>query len=248
MEAATFRYFLYGWLGAAVAAFAALLVVPAPYGRYSRPGWGPALNPRLSWLVMELPAVVVPAVLFCTSGRTADLTAAVFLGMWLLHYVQRVFVFPLLLPSASTPMPVAVSSMGFAFNAINGCLQGGWLYWVGPGYAAEWLRDPRFLVGSVLFFSGMAVNWHSDAILRKLRKSGRAGYTLPRGGLFRWVPSPNYLGEIVEWIGWAVATWSLAGASFAFWTAANLIPRAVWHRRWYRRQGLMASSVRRSGS
>jgi len=36
---------------------------------------------------------------------------------------------------------------------------------------------------------------------------------------------------MVEWTGWAIATWSLAGASFAFWTAANLIPRTVWHRK-----------------
>ena len=45
---------------------------------------------------------------------------------------------------------------------------------------------------------------------------------------------PNYLGEIIEWVGWAVATWSLAGLSFAVWTAANLIPRAWQHHRWYR--------------
>ena len=47
---------------------------------------------------------------------------------------------------------------------------------------------------------------------------------------------PNYLGEIVEWIGWAILTWSLAGASFAVWTAANLAPRALSNHRWYREQ------------
>ena len=46
-------------------------------------------------------------------------------------------------------------------------------------------------------------------------------------------PAPNYLGEIVEWTGWALATWSLAGLAFAVYTAANLAPRAVANHDWY---------------
>jgi steroid 5-alpha reductase family enzyme len=88
----------------------------------------------------------------------------------------------------------------------------------------------------LLFVCGFAVNKHSDWLLRKLRKPGESGYSIPRGGLFRWVSCPNYLGEIIEWIGWAVATWSLAGLSFAVWTAANLIPRAWQYHRWYRKE------------
>jgi hypothetical protein len=169
-----------------------------------------------------------PSSSFFTPEQTAELAALVFLGMWEIHYVQRTFVFPLLLSSSSTPMPVSIAAMAVVFNSVNGCLQGGRLYRVSPGYAAGWLRDPRFLLGTALFFSGMAVNWHSDAVLRKLRRPGESGYKAPRGGLLRWVSCPNYVGEIVEWIGWAVAAWSLAGASFAFWTAANLVPRAGW--------------------
>ncbi len=48
--------------------------------------------------------------------------------------------------------------------------------------------------------------------------------------MFRWVSSANYFGEFVEWIGFAVLTWSCAGAVFAWWTFANLAPRAnaIW--------------------
>jgi protein-S-isoprenylcysteine O-methyltransferase Ste14 len=52
--------------------------------------------------------------------------------------------------------------------------------------------------------------------------------------LFEWVSCPNYLGEIVAWAGWALATWSPAGLVFAVWTFANLAPRAWSHHRWYR--------------
>ena len=44
--------------------------------------------------------------------------------------------------------------------------------------------------------------------------------------MFRYVTSANYFGEIVEWIGFAVLTWSAAGAVFAIWTFTNLVPRA----------------------
>ena len=247
MEIAAFHRLVYAWFGAGLAVFIVLWFVPAPYGRHSRPGWGPTLSARLGWMVMEFPAAAVVATFFLTSGMTSVPAALVFFLMWEIHYVQRAFVFPFLLAPGATRMPVVIAALAFVFNLINGCLQGGWLYRVSPGYPATWLRDPRFLIGAALFFAGMAVNWHSDAVLRKLPRSGESGYKLPRGGLFRWISCPNYAGEMVEWIGWAVATWSLAGAAFAFWTAANLIPRAVWHHRWYRERGLTAQPASRAG-
>jgi protein-S-isoprenylcysteine O-methyltransferase Ste14 len=69
--------------------------------------------------------------------------------------------------------------------------------------------------------------------LARLRNAGE-GYQIPHGLGYRWVSCPNYLGEIIQWIGWAVATWSLAGWIFAIWTMANLVPRAIAHHRWYR--------------
>ena len=232
MEVAVFHALVYGWIAAGLATFIVLWFVPAPYGRHSRPGWGPTLDARLGWMLMELPAVAVVAAFFFTSGRRTEPAALVFFVMWEIHYVQRTLVFPSLLAPGSTPMPALIASLAVVFNLVNGCLQGGWLYRVCPAYPAGWLRDPRFLAGAALFFAGMAVNWHSDAVLRKLRRPGESVYKLPQGGLFRWVFCPNYVGEMVEWTGWAIATWSLAGASFALWTAANLIPRAVWHGRW----------------
>ena len=44
---------------------------------------------------------------------------------------------------------------------------------------------------------------------------------------------PNYFGELLEWVGWTIATWSFAGFAFALYTAANLLHRALDNHRWY---------------
>jgi protein-S-isoprenylcysteine O-methyltransferase Ste14 len=84
-----------------------------------------------------------------------------------------------------------------------------------------------------LFAGGLTLNARSDGTLRRLKRAGD-GYRIPQGGGFRYVSSPNYLGEMIEWTGWAIATWSLAGTAFALYTIANLGPRAVANHRWYR--------------
>ena len=101
-------------------------------------------------------------------------------------------------------------------------------------YDATWLADPRFLIGAAVFVAGSRINLQSDSILRKLRAPGQNGYAIPFGGLYRWVSSPNYLGEIIQWAGWALATWSTAGLAFLALTIANLAPRARSNQRWYR--------------
>ena len=85
----------------------------------------------------------------------------------------------------------------------------------------------------MVFFSGLYINRKADHMLKALRAPGDSGYKIPRGWLYERITSPNYLGEIIQWTGWAIATWSLGGVAFAIFTAANLVPRAIQHHRWY---------------
>ena len=56
----------------------------------------------------------------------------------------------------------------------------------------------------------------------------------------------DYLGEILEWAGWALATWSFAGSAFAVFTLANLLPRALANHGWFKTQFADYPSSRRA--
>jgi len=161
-------------------------------------------------------------------------TALVFLLMCMAHYVQRSFIYPFLRRGHGKRMPLYIVVSGCLFNSVNGYLNGRYLFEFSGGYPNEWLTNLRFLLGASLFTIGYIINRHADWILRGLRKPGESGYNIPYGGLYRWISCPNYLGELLIWIGWAVATWSFPGLAFAVWTAANLVPRAWSHHKWYR--------------
>jgi len=216
----------------AVATAVGLRFVTAPYGRFGRDGWGPTVPARLGWLVMESPAPLVFAGVYAAGAHRVELVPLVFLTLWQAHYLYRAFGYPFVNRSRAR-MPVSVMLMAIAFNVLNAWINARWVSELGS-YQASWLTDPRFLAGVVLFATGLAVNLSADRTLRGLRRPGESGYRIPYGGAYRWVSCPNYLGEIVEWFGWALATWSLPGLAFAVYTTANLAPRALDHHGWYR--------------
>lgn len=230
-----FPILLFCFSGIGVAIFVVLFFVPAPYGRHSRSGWGPRMNSRWGWLVMEAPAVLL-FLLFFIIGDRKTLVPCLFLFIWMSHYFHRAFIYPFTIRSQRS-MPLLVMFMALFFNVINSYLQARWIYTLAPAtsYTGEWITDFRFLVGIGFFYSGFIITKRADHFLRNLRKSGETGYGIPEIGLFRFVSCPNYLGEIVQWIGWALAVWSWPGLVFALWTAFNLVPRARSHHLWYKR-------------
>lgn len=218
------------------AVFITLFFVSAPYGRHSRRGWGPQFPNWLGWLLMESVSSIGMSVLFVTGAAPKTVTAVLFLLMWEAHYLHRAFIYPFLLRDGKKNMPMVVSLMGMIFNLGNIYLNGRYLFhFAGNRYGPEWLLEPRFLAGLALFTLGFGLNRWADQILRSLRQPGESGYQIPHGGLFRYISCPNYFGEIIEWSGWALATWSLPGLAFAVWTFANLAPRAWSHHCWYRK-------------
>jgi 3-oxo-5-alpha-steroid 4-dehydrogenase 1 len=212
----------------AIIVFIALHKITAGYGMMYTSRWGATVNNRLGWVLMEAPVFVAMLALWLCSDRQADTARVVIASLFMLHYLQRSFIFPLLIRGRGR-MPLAIIAMGVIFNIINAYMLGGWIFYLSPAdyYTLDWLTTPQFILGTIIFFAGMAINWHSDYIIRHLRRPGDTRHYIPRGGMFRFVTSANYLGEFTEWLGYAILTWSAAGAVFALWTFANLAPRAV---------------------
>lgn len=235
MDEATFYHWLVmAWMVLAAATFVALFFVTAPYGRFTRSGWGPRITARWGWILMETPVLISFLVLYGLSDRKANLVCLVLLFFWVAHYVHRSLVYPFRLRTSRPSMTVSVVALGAAFNVGNGYLNGRYLFTLGPELQVSWLYDPRFIVGAILFWCGYALNRHSDHILIGLRAPGENGYRIPRGGGYRFVSCPNYLGEMMEWGGWALSCWNLGALAFFVWTVANLAPRAVKTHRWYK--------------
>jgi 3-oxo-5-alpha-steroid 4-dehydrogenase 1 len=234
-ETTIFNSLLIAWFALGAVVFIALFFIAAPYGRHVRKGWGYSVGNKLGWVLMEAASPIVFFVFWLIGDYRFNVVSLVFLGLWEVHYIHRAFIYPFTLRGAARRMPLSVISMGFFFNLMNAYLNGRYIFLFSGGYANSWLKDPRFIVGVILFVTGYFINRQSDLALRELRKPGESGYKISYSRFYRWVSSPNYLGEITIWMGWALATWSLAGLVFAFWTVANLLPRARANHAWYRR-------------
>ena len=222
----------------AAVVFVSLYFVNAGYGQFRTRQWGWSIDNRLAWTLMEAPVFLVMLCIWMRSPLQWALPQLVLFGLFQLHYFQRSFVFPWLMTGRSR-MPLAIMTMGITFNVLNGIMQGGGLYWFpnpdfseGAAYLLRW----NALAGMATFLVGLCINWHSDHVIRHLRQPGDTRHYLPQRGMYRYVTSANYLGELMEWTGFALAAATPVAWVFPLWTAANLVPRAHAIHRKYREE------------
>ncbi|NXC30224.1 S5A1 dehydrogenase, partial [Campylorhamphus procurvoides] len=151
----------------------------------------------------------------------------VLLGCFVVHYAHRALIFPFLIREGK-PTPFFTFVLALLFCVFNGYLQGRSLSNYAT-YPPGWLKHPCFITGFIGWLIGMAINIHSDHILRNLRKPGEAGYKIPRGGMFEYVSGANFFGEILEWFGFALACCTIESLAFALCTLFILGSRARQH-------------------
>jgi len=179
---------------------------------------------------MEIVTLVGFGLCFWASEST-PWPCTLFFGLYAGHYGYRACIYPWLNPPGAAPVPFSIAGMAALFNLLNSTILGGWLFLLGPPLE---IPTPRLVVGVFLFVMGFFIHVRSDAILRSLRRDLGPGYHIPSGFMYRWVSCPNYLGEIMQWFGFALAVHALPVWSFVAWTIANLLPRAMRHHQWYR--------------
>jgi hypothetical protein len=215
--------------------FIILLFIKAPYGRHFKEGFGFVIPSRYAWIIMESFAFFIFGIIILLNFKNIGFYGLFFASLWELHYFYRTFIYPFLLTRPQKPFPFLIVVFGIIFNVINGCTNGLFFVENGNYYLGEkWILDFRFIIGISFFIIGFFIHFNSDKIIRTLKKKNSNEYFIPNKGLFRIISCPNYLGEIIEWSGFALATWSLAAFAFALFTFANLFPRALSNHKWYK--------------
>ncbi|MCB9225170.1 MAG: DUF1295 domain-containing protein [Crocinitomicaceae bacterium] len=235
MSLETLSIICYVWLTIAIAVHITMFFITAPFGRHTSSKWGPMVNNKLGWFIMEMPSLLIMLyfLLFGTYSRSSFVW--ILFALWIFHYLNRTFIYPLRIKRTPKQMPLFIVINAIFFNLMNAGLNGYYLAELAPvtDYGNEWLTTPYFIVGAILFVVGMTINWQADTILINLRKPGETDYKIPKGFLFDYISSPNLFGEVVEWSGFALMAWNLPGLTFMVWTFANLVPRAKNHHDWY---------------
>jgi len=227
-----YNYIIFPWLGLGIFTFFILFFVTAPYGRHNKK-MGFMMSGKWGWIIQEIISPLTFAHFFIRGDSVKTPEMWVFFALWMGHYFNRSVIFPFRQKYAKDTAVIVVFSAIF-FNIINGFING---YYLGSQHLVQdqyvnYFQSPNFIVGILFFIIGVFINIRSDEILFSLRNNND-GYKIPKGFMYNYISCPNYFGEIIEWLGFAIMVWSLPAFIFVLWTMFNLIPRAVSHHQWY---------------
>jgi protein-S-isoprenylcysteine O-methyltransferase Ste14 len=229
----TFYILLIIWVLIAIGTFIYLFFESAPYGRHVKNGWGILIPARLGWIVMESPSVLLMIGYALIVKDQLEVIHKIFLLIWLTHYIHRTFIYPFVMQITNPKMPISIAFSAFFFNIVNVSIQAFGIFYL-TQYSDSWISSPVFIAGVSIFLIGMYINIKSDYIMISLKKKKGPRYLIPNTFLYRYLSAPNYFGEIIEWFGWMILTWSISGVVFLIWVIANLFPRAIAHHKWYK--------------
>jgi len=222
----------------AIVTFIAQWTNPAPYGRHEKSGksCGPMVHQRIAHTLSDATPLLLFTLVFFLYGHQREYPNITFYCLWLCHYVHRGFIHPWIMKYSSPKTPLGIPLGGLFPNLLYSFINADWIG--AAEYDNAYYKDPRFIIGIVLFVTGFIINRYADLALRKLRSNSNAGYSIPHGCLFEVISCPNYFGEMLEWFGWTLGTWSLAGLVWFLFCCATFVPRARHNHLWYKDQFL----------
>lgn len=219
------------WIIIGILLFPVLIKNKVPYGRHTSQKWGITISNKIGWILMELPALLVCPIYYIFYNSNLYTINTIFILLWILHYFNRTIIYPLRIKTKGKRMPLIIAALALFFNVINGLING---YYLSNTNYLE-INYYVLLFGFIIFFTGLIINIRSDNKLIGLRlKNEENKYVIPNGELFNYISCPNFFGELVEWLGFAIITVNLGSLSFFIWTFINLVPRAISHHKWYK--------------
>ncbi|MEZ4949241.1 MAG: hypothetical protein R2784_07625 [Saprospiraceae bacterium] len=147
------------WIGLAILVFPIQLFITAPYGRHTKSSWGPLMDNRWGWTIMEIVSPLVFTTLFLIGPQDKSLFHWIAFGCWNLHYLNRSLIYPWRTKTSNKKIPVTIVGSAIFFNLINAGLNGF------PGILT--LTSSLFLL--IYFWMaliiGMGINFQADNIL-----------------------------------------------------------------------------------
>ena len=160
-------------------------------------------------------------------NATGDMTAGQWLacGMIVLHFLKREFETLFVHRFSANTMPV--------FNVFKNSAH----YWLMSGLLSAWdICSPASLaagadlpavdaLGSVLFLFGEVCNAAVHLYLATLRSPGGTERQIPRGYGFALVTCPNYMFEVLAWLGIILVSRSWAVTLFI---AVGMVQMSIW--------------------
>lgn len=216
-----------------------LQFIDAPYGKQNQqaqsPLWGPIVPTRLSWFLMEAPVFFSFGIFYFLGDNWQKPIPLLLFALWQGHYFHRTFIYPRTLQGQKNEgFHLTVLLIGMVLNSANGFINGWYISQYGQHlYNVQWLASPQFIIGMGLFIAGFTLAKTTDYQLSRLRTPNDNSYKIPYGYGFKWVSNPHYLGELTQWLGFAIACWSLPALAFVCITLSNLLPRALSNHKWY---------------
>lgn len=180
------------------------------------------LGPLVIYFLMYMlpPSIVYP---WYHGSSEKSMTQTLAMLYWVGHYAKRLYETFFVHQFSHATMPL--------FNLIKNCMY----YWCFAGYVGYFVNHPLYTNPPVmqtclaLGFSLVCqlANYKCHVILSHLRPPGSKEYVIPKGFLFNYITCPNYTAEILGWVGFTIATQTLAAGLFTLVGAAQMAQWAI---------------------
>ena len=142
---------LYIWFGAPFILIPALIVLPAPYGKFSNSKFGFLVNGKLAWFLQELISPLLWNLTFFAFTKQPNKLQWICWAMWNIHYFNRTVIYTYRAASMK-PSPFAIMMSAVAFNIINGFING--------YHVANYVTESNFPNIKVSSYSFTSVCYH----------------------------------------------------------------------------------------
>ncbi len=181
----------------------------------------PKKNINPGFILPGLLSIIVFATVFLSGNHAKTEITWIFFSFWIIHFTVKI-VFNLINPSHHETQ-IANTKMLSAIVSINALINGYCLGWLWPAYAVSWMQNMAFISGSLILGLGFLIQ-----ITANIRMTPKKNETdALDSGLHKIVFCPGYLGEILQWGGFAMITWNSSAAAAFCWMLATLLAQAT---------------------